>query len=236
MMKRTADVCMILISAALLLILFARLRYSDLPIDFSKMEFTDFEAREIAVPLPTYNIFPSPTPTPKPARITVYYQNIFKPYYLDDVVITGASLNLTYLGNYYITAYCPSECGYNGSNYPTGWRTASDIICHRASYENRYTEPTTCAVDPRLHRIGKNGDLFYLPYFDRVFKAEDTGSAVKGKHLDLFYEEYSDVCSFPTNFYSTYSVEVEEYTVRAGDYDVRNIIQKKFIEKAAENQ
>ncbi|MBQ6148652.1 MAG: hypothetical protein IJI83_03800, partial [Oscillospiraceae bacterium] len=48
-------------------------------------------------------------------------------------LITYREMQLTSLGTYYITAYCPSECGYNGHNYPTGWETASGAICHRAS-------------------------------------------------------------------------------------------------------
>jgi 3D (Asp-Asp-Asp) domain-containing protein len=119
-------------------------------------------------------------------------------------VVTYKEMELTSLGTYYITAYCPSECGYNGHNYPTGWMTASDTICHRASHEYRLSEPTTCAISRKVHKFGQ---VFYIKEFDRTFVAEDTGSAVKGKHLDLFYEEYSDVCSFPTGYYEVFAVE-----------------------------
>ena len=119
-------------------------------------------------------------------------------------VVTYKEMELTSLGTYYITAYCPSECGYNGNNYPTGWMTASDTICHRASHEYRLSEPTTCAISRKVHKFGQ---VFYIKEFDRTFVAEDTGSAVKGKHLDLFYEEYSDVCSFPTGYYEVFAVE-----------------------------
>ena len=119
-------------------------------------------------------------------------------------VATYKEMELTSLGTYYITAYCPSECGYNGHNYPTGWMTASDTICHRASHEYRLSEPTTCAISRSVHKFGQ---VFYIKEFDRTFVAEDTGSGVKGKHLDLFYEEYSDVCSFPTGYYEVFAVE-----------------------------
>lgn len=107
-------------------------------------------------------------------------------------------LELEPLGKYYITAYSPQETG--------SWATASGIKLHRASYEKRYTEPTTCAVDPKLHKIGKNGVKFYIAEFDRVFIAQDTGSAVKGRHLDLAYTDLKSVKSFPTGKYQTYRV------------------------------
>ena len=124
-------------------------------------------------------------------------------------LITYYEMELTSLGTYYITAYCPSECGYNGYNYPTGWVTASDTICHRASYEYRLTEPTTCAISSSVHSFG---DEFYIPEFDRTFVAEDTGPGVKGKHLDLFYEDFEDVYYFPTGYYEVFAVEWVEVT------------------------
>ena len=116
------------------------------------------------------------------------------------------------LGWYFITAYCPSECGWNGDDDSLiGWYTASGEICHRADWEHRLTEPTTCAISRSIHSFG---DLFYIEEFDRVFIAEDTGSAVQGRHLDLFYEDYDDVLSFPTGYYEVFSVEYEEVKVR----------------------
>lgn len=185
----------------------------------------NFTTQELSTPTPSPTA--TPTPTPKPNRATLYHKYILRGCYLDEIPLLTVDLKLTSLGKYYVTAYCPYECGYNGSNYPRGWTTASDIICHRANYSNRYTEPTTCAVDPRLHKIGSSGDLFYLPYFDRVFIAEDTGSAVKNKHLDLFYIEYSDVVSFPTGYYDTYSVELVYSLEPAYKYDLREYIHKE---------
>lgn len=132
-----------------------------------------------------------------------YYQNWYKPTHLIHETITNVEMELESLGYYYLTAYAPEECGYNGNNYPTGWQTASGAICHRAEYDDRLTDPTTCAIDRNLHRFG---DLFYIPDFDRVFVAEDTGGAVRGKHLDLFYDYYG-MLSFPTGWYEVYSVE-----------------------------
>lgn len=115
-------------------------------------------------------------------------------------------MHTEYIGTYYLTAYCPWECGYNGENYPAGWRTASGEICHRADWDDRLWEPTTCAIDRSIHSFG---DMFYIEEFDRVFVAEDTGPGVNGRHLDLFYEDYDDMASFPTGYYDVYSVWYE---------------------------
>lgn len=175
-----------------------------------------FRPQDFVVPLPT-NAPPTPTstntPTPTMTPQQIFYEELKEA--AETVGFTYIDIEYEYIGTYYITAYCPSECGYNGSNFPTGWMTASDTICHRADYEDRLYEPTTCAVDPKLHSISGN-EYFYIAEFDRVFVAEDTGSAVKGKHLDLFYEDYSDVCSFPTGYYDVYSVKYVEKTFTAG--------------------
>ena len=140
----------------------------------------------------------------RPEGALVWYKS---GYSHDGEVTTYTIMHKDYIGTYFITAYCPSECGYNGENYPTGWTTASGEICHRADWEDRLWSPTTCAIDRNIHSFG---DMFYIEEFDRVFVAEDTGSGVNGRHLDLFYEEYDDVISFPTGYYEVYSVWYEE--------------------------
>lgn len=153
----------------------------------------------------------------KPERTWIKTHSIFLERMADSEV-TVTIINKESLGWYFITAYNPWECGYveysDGSdNFPSGWVTASGEICHRADWEDRLTDPTTCAVDPSLHSIW--GDtFFYIEEFDRVFVAEDTGSGVKGKHLDLFYDE--DISGFPTGYYEVYSVEYEEVTIIIG--------------------
>lgn len=197
-MKRVCTFYMILSVACLLAL--------EKPAGNKPIEHEGFRPQDMAVPLPksTYN---SPTPTTVPAIYRELSNSI------DSVEITYTEIEYEYIGTYYITAYCPSECGWNGDpDNLTGWYTASDTICHRADDDNRLIEPTTCAIDRRLHSFG---DLFYIEEFDRVFVAEDTGSAVKGRHLDLFYEDYYDVVTFPTGYYTVYSVTYVEKTISA---------------------
>ena len=153
-----------------------------------------YTTRDFIAPLPE-SVKATPTPTATPAP-TIFEEALDNAESLEG--FTSVFLELEPLGKYYITAYSPQETG--------SWTTASGIKLHRASYENRYTEPTTCAVDKRLHKIGKNGVKFYIEEFDRVFIAQDTGSAVKGKHLDLAYTDLKSVKRFPTGKYNTYKV------------------------------
>ena len=74
-------------------------------------------------------------------------------YSHDGEVTTYTIMHKDYIGMYFITAYCPSECGYNGENYPAGWTTASGEICHRADWEYRLWEPTTWQNWATLQRL-----------------------------------------------------------------------------------
>lgn len=140
--------------------------------------------------------------------ILQYKTQILSEEYNDTYII----IHKESLGYYYLTAYCPHECGYveysdGTDNFPAGWRTASGEICHRADWEDRLYEPTTCAISRAYHSFG---DMFYIEEFDRVFVAEDTGPGVQGKHLDLFYDTYEEMSAFPTGYYEVYSVWYEE--------------------------
>lgn len=142
-------------------------------------------------------------------RMINYYQNWYLPNHHSTETITEMNIEYDYLGYYYCTAYSPQETG--------SWGTASGTTLHRADYEYRLTEPTTCAIDRNLHRFG---DLFYIPAFDRVFVAEDTGSAVRGNHLDLGYTDLESVWSFPTGSYEVYSVDYIYSDFEIDCYDI----------------
>ena len=167
----------------------AALMVSDIRKAPDPIVFTDYRALDMAVPLPKDN---------KTTQAPEIASDFIEREVQDLSEYDSYLLELEPLGKYYITAYSPQETG--------SWQTASGIKLHRATYENRYTEPTTCAVDPKLHKIGKNGVKFYIEAFDRVFIAQDTGSAVKGRHLDLAYTDLKSVKSFPTGKYQVYRV------------------------------
>ena len=121
-----------------------------------------------------------------------------------------------YLGEFFITSYCPEECGYNGSNYPTGWRTASGTICH---YSDKWDEPTTCAIDRNYFGFGEEilvGDP-YDPNNRKIYVTEDTGPGVRGAWVDCFVESMDEVRAWPTGWQSVYRVTYAERTITSSE-------------------
>lgn len=90
------------------------------------------------------------------------------------------------LGRYYITAYNHLETGSK--------LTASGKTCHEGLI-------TTCAADPRYHKFGE-----YLEVDGRLYVVEDTGSAVKKKHIDLYFANYKSMAKYGSNHQEIYKV------------------------------
>ena len=141
---------------------------------------------------------------------------------LDDIELPVVTLELESLGKYYVTGYTSLECG--GST-----TTASGTTCHKAaSYEDSFYNPTTCAADVwgGYHDFG---DTLFVEEFG-CFTVEDTGSAVLGKHIDLYFwdNEYNYALSI-TGYYEVYSVEFIYSTVQANKYDIQKLVANKVI-------
>lgn len=90
------------------------------------------------------------------------------------------------LGRYYITAYNHLETGSK--------ITASGKTCHEGLI-------TTCAADPRYHKFGE-----YLEIDGRLYVVEDTGSAVKRRHIDLYFANYKSMAKYGSNYQEIYKV------------------------------
>ena len=54
-------------------------------------------------------------------------------------------------------------------------------------------EGTTIAVDPKVIPYGTK---VYIPEFDKVFIAQDCGSAIKGNRIDIFMNDYNRCMEF----------------------------------------
>lgn len=91
------------------------------------------------------------------------------------------------IGRYYITAYNHKETGSK--------MTASGKTCHEGTI-------TTCAADPRYHKFGA-----YLEIDGRLYRVEDTGSAVKKRHIDLYFASYNAMARYGSNYQNIYKVE-----------------------------
>lgn len=90
------------------------------------------------------------------------------------------------IGRYYITGYNHKETGSK--------KTASGATCHEGTI-------TTCAADPRYHKFGE-----YLEVDGRLYVVEDTGSAVKKKHIDLYFADYNSMARYGSNYQNIYRV------------------------------
>jgi len=101
---------------------------------------------------------------------------------------SGNSSDKVDLGKFLLTAYCPCyECSL-------GWgRRTSSGATARSSH--------TIAVDPSV-----------IPYGTRVmingetYVAEDEGSGVSGKHIDIFFDDHSETLDFGTRYAEVYEL------------------------------
>lgn len=127
----------------------------------------------------------------------------------DCLSITYTTTETEYIGRYFVTAYSDEET-YSRE-------TASGVEVH---YSDNPYEPTTCAIDPRLHRFGE-----LLMIEGKVYITEDTGGNVKGLWVDCFVETMDEVWSWDTGYKSVYSVSYPTHRLSNSE---RRIIHEYF--------
>lgn len=91
----------------------------------------------------------------------------------------------TYKMTVIATAYCPCEicCGIYAENRPEGVvYTASGAVA-KANH--------TIAVDTSVIPFGTQ-----LKYGDVIYVAEDTGGAIKGNRIDIYFNDHSEALSW----------------------------------------
>ena len=87
------------------------------------------------------------------------------------------------MGSFTVTAYCCcKECCGKDSTHPAYGITKSGT---------KAVEGKTIAVDPNIIPLGSTVYLNDIPYI-----AEDTGSAIKGKKIDLFINDHQRAKTF----------------------------------------
>ena len=100
--------------------------------------------------------------------------------------LTASEYEFVYLGEFKLTAYCSCEacCGY--------WATVRE----KDEYGNEIVDTASGALARANHTIAV--DTAVLPFGTEVYiyglgwyTAEDTGSAVKGKHIDIYYDDHN---------------------------------------------
>jgi 3D (Asp-Asp-Asp) domain-containing protein len=177
-----------------------------------------YRAQDMVAPIPkTTRITPTPEPTMNP-KVKEFQDTIAEE--MERIPIEVTDYEYEYIGTYLITAYCSCVqcCGWD-----TG-TTASGETVHRADEFNRKREPTTAAIDPRLHSFG---DLIYVPSEDRIYICEDTGGAVKGRHIDLYQDDHETVRGYNTRYEELYSVTISSHMEPASRYDIQRYIHQR---------
>ena len=119
----------------------------------------------------------------------------------EDLPISFQTLEYDYIGIFYITAYSDMETFCR--------ETASGEEVH---YSESNFEPTTCAIDRSLFSfyeiiaVGDGEDR-------KVYITEDTGSAVIGRHVDVYRETLVEVQNFPTSYQPVYYVRYVDHKI-----------------------
>lgn len=94
------------------------------------------------------------------------------------------------LGTYVLTAYCSCQqcCGQYALNRPLDEN--GNPIVYTAS-GNRAVAGVTIAVDPTIIPYGTKVEIN-----GHVYTAHDTGSAIKGNRIDVYFADHSEAWNF----------------------------------------
>ena len=107
----------------------------------------------------------------------------------DKVMYVNGETSGTYLGTFWITAYCPCPicCGeYSNMDNPT---TASGAPA---------VEGVTCAA-PSNFEFGTE-----LIVDGHTYTVQDRGGAINGNHLDIYFSNHQAALNFATGYYDVY--------------------------------
>ena len=107
----------------------------------------------------------------------------------DKVIYVNGETSGTYLGTFWITAYCPCPicCGeYSNMDNPT---TASGAPA---------VEGVTCAA-PSNFAFGTE-----LIVDGHTYTVQDRGGAINGNHLDIYFSNHQAALNFATGYYDVY--------------------------------
>ena len=103
--------------------------------------------------------------------------------------VSAKAKKVKYLGTYKITAYCGC-CSCSG-----GWGT-------RTASGRRAKAGRTISVDRRKIKLGSK-----VRIGGHLYRAEDVGGGVKGKHIDMYFSSHSQVRKFGKKYRKVYLVK-----------------------------
>lgn len=138
--------------------------------------YKEIDADLVVTSTPTVTITPTPTP-----------EVVYEHHLAEEPDFSALMYATEPLGRYYITAYNHLETGGKG--------TASGTTCHEGNI-------TTCAADvPKYFHFGD-----YIEVGGRIYRVEDTGSAVKKRHIDIYFASYKEMARYGSNYQNIYKV------------------------------
>lgn len=155
--------------------------------NYPKKVFRDYRAQKTVVQLPQIETYPKAIPEEPEEEPKINFLDLINPedsynarYYTEES-----------LGTFYVTAYCDCARCCTYANQPT----ASGVYCHSGYI-------TTCASDTSVLPFGT-----IILVDGRLYVCEDTGSAVIGNHVDLYFDSHDEVESYGSNYQEIYIVE-----------------------------
>ena len=212
--------CIILMAISMLSFIGAIISYENKPEEYELiMIFDDFRAQDMIVPIP--RDFVRPTPVPMPEMVRAHIDEMDE--LMSEIPIELREMHLESLGNYFITGYC--ACSKCCGSYANGI-CADGTYAKRADEDHKLTEWSTCAIDRKIHGFN---ELIYVPSENRIYETHDTGSGVKGKHIDCFQSSHDAVRSFNTRTEEIFAVSFEYHLEQASKYDVHKVINREFL-------
>lgn len=103
--------------------------------------------------------------------------------------VSANSKKVKCLGTYKITAYC-------------GCRSCSGGWGNRTASGRRAKAGRTISVDRRKIKLGSK-----VRIGGHLYRAEDVGGGVKGKHIDMYFSSHSQVRKFGKKYRKVYLVK-----------------------------
>lgn len=174
------DRCVILSALAMLCILYGVLALGPDTVEIQEEPIVEVILEVVEVEPESWK------PSIEKDRKTYYFERDTTEDHIDEVQ-TALFYATVPIGRYYITAYSHMETGSK--------ITASGSTVHQGTI-------TTCAADPKYHKFGE-----YLEIGGRIYRVEDTGSAVKKRHIDIYIPELKKVQRYNSHYETIYKVE-----------------------------